>query len=132
RIESALPDPPSPDELAAAEHRLAQIDQTIADLESTERRTELDPGARDEIEAAHEAVLEAEEDVDQSGGHEDDLARLHHAREHEHAVLRRHGYENYLDVILADTSSDDLAHDDLLDALRARRVAEDTIAALRA
>ncbi len=132
RIEAALPDPPSPDELAAAERRLAQIDQTIADLESADRRAELVPDARDEIEAAHEAVLEAEEDVDQSGGHEDDLARLHHAREHEHAVLRRHGYENYLDVILAGPRPDGDAQADLLDALRARRVAEDTVAALRA
>ena len=69
-----------PDELASAERRLDQIDQTIADLESADRRTELAPQARDEIEAAHEAVLEAEEDVDQSGGHEDDLARLQQAR----------------------------------------------------
>jgi hypothetical protein len=132
RIEAALPDPPSPDELAAAERRLAQIDQTIADLESADRRAELVPYARDEIEAAHEAVLEAEEDVDQSGGHEDDLARLHQAREHEHAVLRHHGYENYLDVILAGPRPDGDAQADLLDALRARRVAEDTVAALRA
>jgi hypothetical protein len=132
RIESALPDPPSPDELAAAERRLAQIDQTIADLESIEHRQDLDPVARDEIEAAHEAVLEAEEDVDQSGGHEDDLARLHHAREVEHAVLRRHGFETYLDVILSGPRPDGDAQADLLDALRSRRVAEDIVASLRA
>jgi hypothetical protein len=132
RIESALPEPPSPDELAAAERRLAQIDHTIGDLESAGRRSELAPDARDQIEAAHEAVLEAEEDVDQSGGHDDDLARLHHAREAEHAVLRRHGYENYLDVILAGPRPDGDAQADLLDALRARRVAEDTVASLRA
>lgn len=132
RIESALPAPPSPDELAAAERRLDQIDQTIADLESADRRTELDPRARDEIEAAHEAVLEAEEDVDQSGGHEDDLARLQQAREVEHAVLRAHGFDTYLDVILAGPRPDGDAQADLLDALRARRVAEDTVASLRA
>lgn len=132
RIESALPAPPSPDELAAAERRLAQIDQTIAELEAVGGRSQLDDDARDEIEAAHEAVLEAEEDVDQSGGHEDDLARLHHAREVEHAVLRRHGFETYLDVILAGPRPDGDAQADLLDTLRARRVAEDTVAALRA
>lgn len=132
RIEAALPDPPSPDELAAAERRLAQIDQTIADLESADRRSLLDPDARDEIEAAHEEVLRAEEDVDQSGGHQDDLARLQHAREAEHDVLRHHGFETYLDVILAGPRPDGDAQADLLDALRARRVAEDTIAELRA
>lgn len=132
RIESALPDPPSPDELAAAERRLSQIEQTIADLESAGRRSQLVPDARDEIEAAHEAVLEAEEYADQSGSHDDDLARLHQAREVEHAVLRRHGYETYLDVILAGPRPEGDAQADLLDALRARRVAEDTVASLRA
>jgi len=132
RIESVLPAPPSADELAAAERRLAQIEQTIADLETAGHRADLLPGARDEIEAAHEAVLEAEEYVDQSGGHQEDLARLQEAREIEHAVLRRHGYETYLDVILAGPRPDGDAQADLLDALRARRVAEDTVASLRA
>jgi hypothetical protein len=132
RIEAALPDPPSVDELSMAERRLAQIEQTVADLESAGRPTTLVPDARDEIEAAHEAVLAAEEYVDQSGGHEDDLGRLHQAREAEHAVLRRHGYETYLDVILAGPSPEGDTQADLLDALRARRVAEDTLASLRA
>ncbi len=132
RIESALPEAPSADELAAAERRLAQIEHTIADLESQGRGDALVPDARDEIEVAHEAVLEAEEYVDQSGGHEDDMARLHQAREVEHAVLRRHGFETYLDVILTGPRPDGDAQADLLDALRARRVAEDTVASLRA
>jgi hypothetical protein len=132
RIESALPEAPSDDELAAAERRLAQIEQTIADLEAASRRTALVPGARDEIEAAHEAVLAAEEEVDRSGGHEDDMNRLHQAREVEHGVLRRHGYETYLDVILAGPRPAGDAQADLLDALRARRVAEDSLASLLA
>jgi hypothetical protein len=133
RIESALPEPPSADELAAAERRLAQIEHTIAELESSGRgEHQLGPEARDEVEAAHEAVLEAEEYVDQSGGHEEDMARLHDARELEHAVLRRHGFDTYLDVILAAPRPDGDAQADLLDALRARRVAEDTVASLRA
>jgi hypothetical protein len=132
RIEAALPEAPSADEMAAAERRLSQIEQTIADLESAGRRDELVPDARYEIEAAHEAVLAAEEDVDQSGGHEEDLARLQEAREIEHGVLRRHGYDTYLDVILAGPRPDGDAQADLLDALRARRVAEDTVASLRA
>jgi hypothetical protein len=131
RIEGALPVPPSVDELAAAERRLAQIEQTIAELESAGRRGELVPDARDEIEAAHEAVLAAEEEADQTGD-DDALARLHQARELEHGVLRRHGYETYLDVILAGPRPEGDAQADLLDALRARRVAEDTLASLRA
>ena len=103
-----------------ADHRRARVGRPP--------RRSSGPDARDEIEAAHEAVLEAEEDVDQSGGHEDDLARLHQAREVEHAVLRRHGYETYLDVILAAPRPEGDAQADLLDALRARRVAEDTLA----
>jgi hypothetical protein len=47
-------------------------------------------------------------------------------------VLRRHGYDTYLDVILAGPRPDGDAQADLLDALRARRVAEDTVASLRA
>jgi hypothetical protein len=132
RIESALPEPPSPDVLASAEHRLTQLEQTILDLESSGRRSELMPGARDEIEAAHEAVLAAEEEVDESGGYEADLARLEQAREVEHGVLRRYGFETYLDVILSGPRPDGDAQADLLDALRARRVAEDNVAALRA
>jgi hypothetical protein len=132
RIETALPDAPSPDVLASAEHRLAQIDHTISDLEASGRGAGLDPVARDEIDAAHEAVLEAEEDADQSGGHAADLERLHHAREHEHAVLRHHGFETYLDVILSGPRPEGDMQADLLDALRARRVAEDNVASLRA
>lgn len=132
RIEGALPDPPSPEEIAAAERRLAQIDQTIAELESADRQPALPPEVRDEIEAAHEAVLQAEEDVDRSGGHEDDLARLQHAREVEHAVLQQYGFETYLDVILSGPRPEEDAQAELLDALRARRVAEDTLASLRA
>jgi hypothetical protein len=131
-LESEMPQVPSHEELAAAERRLAQIDQTIADLEAAGHDTGLDPLARDEIEAAHEAVLEAEEYVDQSGGHEDDLARLHEAREGEHAVLRQYGFETYLDVILAGPRPDGDAQADLLDALRSRRAAEETVAGLRA
>ena len=124
---------PSADELAAAERRLAQIEQTIADLESASRRC--GPGARRprrDRGGPRGRARAAEEDVDQSGGHEDDMVRLHQAREVEHAVLRRHGYETYLDVILAGPRPAGDAQADLLDALRARRVAEDSLASLRA
>src|SRR5215207_6193778 len=129
RIENALPEPPSPDELAAAERRLAQIEQSIAELEAAGREGGL-PDVRAEIEAAHEAVLVAEEALDQSLNYDDASARLHQARDTEGAVLHRHGYETYLDVVMSAPGPDEDAQADLLEALRARRVAEDTLAAL--
>jgi uncharacterized protein YciI len=131
RIEDALPPPPTYDELASAEHRLDQIERTIVQIEATGRQGELLPDARAEIEAAHEAVLAAEEALDQSNDH-DATERLLEAREAERAVLHRYGYETYLEMIMAGPQPDDDGQADLLDALRARRVAEDTLAAFQA
>ncbi|MGH2475709.1 MAG: hypothetical protein ACRDIL_10625, partial [Candidatus Limnocylindrales bacterium] len=131
RIEDALPSPPSAEELAAAEHRLDHIERTIVDIEAAGRQGELVPGARAEIEAAHEAVLAAEEALDQTKDPDAD-ALLAKARQDEHAVLQRHGYETYLDLIMSGPQPDGDSQADLLDALRVRRVAEDTLAALQA
>ena len=131
RIEDALPPPPTDEELAAAEHRLDQIERTIVQLESAGRQGELVPGARAEIEAAHEAVLAEEEALDQGDDHEA-TERLHQAREAEREVLHRYGYETYLEMIMAEPQADTDAQAELLDALHARRVAEDTLAALQA
>ncbi len=131
RIEDALPSPPSDEELAAAEHRLDQIEQTIVEIEAAGRQGELVPGARAEIEAAHEAVLAAEEVVDQANDR-DASEQLSRAREAERTVLHRHGYETYLDLIMSGPQPDGDSQAELLDALRARRVAEDTLAALQA
>ena len=131
RIEDALPSPPSAEELAAAEHRLDQIERTIVEIEAAGRQGELVPGARAEIEAAHEAVLAAEEALDQTND-PDASELLTKAREDEHAVLQRHGYETYLDLIMSGPQPDGDSQADLLDALRVRRVAEDTLAALQA
>ncbi len=131
RIEDALPPPPSAEELVAAEDRLDQIERTIVEIEAAGRQGELVPGARAQIEAAHEAVLAAEEALDQAN---DPGASevLRQAREDERAVLRRNGYETYLDLIMSGPQPDGDTQAHLLDALRARRVAEDTLAALRA
>src|SRR5262245_50189416 len=131
RIEDALPSPPSDEELAAAEHRLDQIEQAIVEIEAAGRQGELVPGARAEIEAAHEAVLAAEEAVDQANDR-DATRQLSRARDAERAVLQRHGYETYLDLIMSGPQPDGDSQAELLDALRARRVAEDTLAALQA
>jgi hypothetical protein len=131
RIEDALPSPPSADELAAAEVRLDHIEQRIVEIEAASRQGELVPGARAEIESAHEAVLAAEEALDQANDQEA-TDRLLKAREDERAVLQRHGYETYLDLIMSGPEPDGDSQAELLDALRARRVAEDTLAALQA
>ena len=47
-------------------------------------------------------------------------------------MLQRHGYETYLDLIMSGPQPDGDSQADLLDALRVRRVAEDTLAALQA
>jgi hypothetical protein len=131
RIEDALPSPPSADELAAAEHRLDQIERTIVEIEAAGRQGELVPGARAEIEAAHEAVLAAEEALDQAND-QGATELLSKARDDERAVLQRHGYETYLELIMSGPEPDGDSQADLLDALRVRRVAEDTLAALQA
>lgn len=134
RIEAALPVPPSQQEVDAAERRLDQIENTILELEAAAGRGgphgAIDP--RDEIEDAHEAVLAAEERLDDPHAYDQALAELQHARDVEQAVLRRHGYETYLDVILSGPASESEPQAELLDALRARRVAEESVAALRA
>jgi hypothetical protein len=131
RIEDALPSPPSDDELAAAERRLDQIEQTIVQLESV-GRSDLVADARAEIDAAHERVLVAEEALDQSDGYDDAAQELLEARDAERAVLRRHGYDTYLEMIMSGPEPDRDTEAELVDALRARRVAEDTLAALQA
>ena len=131
RIESALPEPPSDDELDMAERRLDEIESTILQLEQS--GGQLMGDARADIEAAHEAVLSAEEELDQPDAYDDSAAHLQHARDIEQAVLRSYGYETYLDVILSGAPAvESEPQAELLDALRARRVAEETLAALRA
>ena len=129
RIETALPSPPSNDELNTAQHDLAELERLIAELEATTGQSRLHPAARDEIERAHEAVLDAEEALDQSGGHPDAATYLQQARMTEQQVLTGYGYETYLDLIMLEPEPDE-AQTELLDALRARRVAEDTLTSL--
>ncbi|HEY8544130.1 MAG TPA: hypothetical protein VIL36_03750 [Acidimicrobiales bacterium] len=129
RIESALPPPPSEEELTTAQHELAELERVIAELEASTGQSRLHPAARDEIERAHEAVLDAEEALDQSGGHPDAAAQLHHARLAEQQVLANYGYETYLDLIMSEPEPD-AAQAELLDALRARRVAEENLNSL--
>jgi hypothetical protein len=129
RIESALPAPPSDEDLTTAQHNLQELDQLIAELETNSGQVRLHPAAREQIEAAHEAVLEAEEILDQSGGHPEAAAQLEEARVAEQQVLASYGYETYLDLVMSEPEPD-AAQAELIEALRARRHAEDTLASL--
>jgi hypothetical protein len=132
RIEGALPAPPSPQDLNTAQHNLSELQGLIADLEHvTHQGGALHPAARDQIEAAHEAVLSAEEMVHQSGGHPEAHAQLEDARQTEQHVLASYGYQTYLDLVMTEPDSNQ-AQAELIDAVRAHRQAEDTLAELYA
>lgn len=129
RIEATLPPSPPQQELVSAEHQLGEIQNIVAELEATSRHARLDPVARDEIEAAHEAVLVAEEAVGQAMGGPEAARELEAARAAEQEVLARYGYATYLDLVMAEPEASD-ADAELLNALRARRHAEDTVTSL--
>lgn len=129
RIQEALPPPPSDSEISTAEQQLGEIEGIVAELEATSRHSRLDPAARSHIEAAHEGVLAAEEALDQSGGHPDAEYHLEAARVEEQQVLAQYGYATYLDVVMAEPGPEE-ADAELMEALRARRQAEDNLASL--
>jgi hypothetical protein len=129
RIEAALPPSPTPEELTTAEHQLGEIQSLVAELEATSRHARLDPTARDEIERAHEAVLVAEEAAGQPDRSPTADYELEAARYAEREVLARYGYATYLDVVMAEPEPDETSSE-LMEALRARRHAEDTVASL--
>ncbi|MGH9212668.1 MAG: hypothetical protein ACRD2C_18670 [Acidimicrobiales bacterium] len=129
RIEAALPQPPSENDLTTAEHNLSELENVIAELEATNQHARLPMPVRDQIDAAHEAVLAAEEYLDQSGGHPMADAQLEAARVAEQQILASYGYETYLDLVMAEPEPAE-AQSELLDVMRARRHAEDTLASL--
>ncbi|HEY3141095.1 MAG TPA: hypothetical protein VGJ86_08190, partial [Acidimicrobiales bacterium] len=129
RIETALPNPPSEDQLSTAEHNLTELQGLVAELEATSQHSRLHPAIREQIDAAHEAVLAAEEYLDQSGGHPQADAQLEAARVAEQQILASYGYETYLDLVMSEPEPGE-AQSELLDALRSRRQAEETLASL--
>jgi hypothetical protein len=128
-IEGSLPPVPSEADLAQAEHHLGEIEGIVAELEATSRHSRLDPAARADIEAAHESVLAAEEALDQSGGHPDIEHHLEAARADEQQLLAHYGYVTYLDLVMAEPEPAQ-TRSELMEALRARREAEDALASL--
>lgn len=129
RIEHSLPPAPSEADLATAEGHLNEIEGIVAELEATSRHSRLDPAARSQVESAHEAVLEAEEALDQSGGHPDLEYDLEAVRADEQQLLAHYGYATYLDLVMAEPEPAQ-TQSELMEALRARREAEDNLASL--
>lgn len=129
QVEASLPPAPTQADLANAEHHLGEIEGIVAELEATSRHSRLDPNARADIEAAHEAVLAAEEALDQSGAYPEVEAHLEAARADEQHLLAHYGYATYLDLVMAEPEPAQ-TQSELLEALRARREAEDALASL--
>lgn len=94
---------PRPDAatLAFAE---AEAERAAEQLERVGARAEagaLDPSQRAELDAAHDAVLVAEERVGRRIGAAAARQRLEEARRAEQDVLHRFGFASYLDVVLS-------------------------------
>lgn len=93
-------DAPSPDELAAAEREAAEAGAELARLEQASQEQVLTAAQRADLEAAHEAVAEAEERAGRRFGAAAAKARLDEAKAHEAALLAQHGFASYLEVML--------------------------------
>lgn len=89
---------PTRDELAAAEARVAAAARELESLGAAKQP--LDPALRRALDAAHEAVLAAEERIGRRVGAAGARKRLDTARETERALLDRYGFASYVDVVL--------------------------------
>jgi DNA repair exonuclease SbcCD ATPase subunit len=102
-LEMALAEaPPAPPEsaLAAARAEVTAATSALAAIEA-ERAGGLRPEQRAEIEAIHDAVLEAEERASHGFGRAAARRRLEQLRAEEQAVLQRYGYESHLEFVIS-------------------------------
>ncbi len=91
---------PDASQLRAAEARLASASRALKQLDGTAAAT-LSDEERDEIEAAHAAVLAAQERLGRRLGAAAARQKLEAARTAERALLDRHRFGGYLDVVLS-------------------------------
>jgi hypothetical protein len=87
-------------ELEAARARFQMATAALAELDAQASVTVLTPEQRAELDAAHAAVLEAEEGVGGRFGGGAARRRLDAAQAAERALLDAHGFGGYLDVVL--------------------------------
>ncbi len=94
---------PRPDAsaLAGAEAEVARAAEALERLQGDAAATVLTPEHRAEVDAAHAAVVRAEERIDRRIGAAGARRRLDEARSAERALLDRHGFATYIDVVLS-------------------------------
>lgn len=91
--------PPSPTEVAAAEAALTEAGALLERIVAA--TTMLAPAIRAELDAAHDAVLAAEDRTERRIGAAAARKRLEQARAAERALLEQYGFASYLDVTLS-------------------------------
>jgi hypothetical protein len=96
-----LPPPPPAAVLDAARSEVAAAEAALAELDVAATSGGLTPEQRAEIDALHEAVLDAEDKASQGFGRAAARRRLEQLRAEEQAVLERHGYGSHLEVVLS-------------------------------
>lgn len=117
---------PLPDkaDLIAAEARVVEAGAALARLESETGAGALQPETRAAIDAAHEAVLAAEERSGRRLGGAGARRELERARAHEEELLARYGFATYIDVVLTGGR----AHRDSPELLHAARTYRNVVA----
>ena len=91
---------PSDADLAAARTRAEEATARLAELDAAVSASAITPEQRAELDAAHTAVLTAEEQTGRRRGAAAARKRLEKARAAERELLDQHGFGGYLDVVL--------------------------------
>ncbi|MEQ1788143.1 MAG: hypothetical protein ABL966_13900, partial [Acidimicrobiales bacterium] len=91
---------PSAEEMEAARARLAAAVVTLSELDAAASASAITAEQRAELDAAHAAVLAAEEAVGGRWGAAAARKRLEDAHATERALLDQYGFGGYLDVVL--------------------------------
>lgn len=91
---------PDADQLEAAERRVEAAQAELSRIEAATQVGVLTPELRAQIDAAHDAVLAAEERIGRRIGGGGARKALGAAREAERALLDGHGFASYLDVVM--------------------------------
>ena len=92
---------PTAAEIDAARQRVVAAAAALAELDAEASASALTPDQRAELDAAHAAVLEAEEHVGGRWGGGGARRQLEQAQAAERELLDRHGFGGYLDVVLS-------------------------------
>jgi len=91
---------PTEDELGEARARLAKVEAELAEVDVAVQSSALTVAERAAIDSAHTAALEAEERVGRRVGAASARKRAEEARSAERALLDRHGFPAYIDVVI--------------------------------